>query len=169
MKVYAQCFSMWVTWCRSESSQPFSSTPIPASPSTSCSRFSFMRSRAPDLSHQVSLLCLCARLFQRQNSFRKTKSHPLYPLPLTVQDSTKRSACSMFVLLEFTSDMLSWGIAELEGPHTGVSQVRCRLWGVESCKRTGREQGWVGSQVLQLVFFKVLDLKCPQKWSMKST
>ena len=47
----------------------------------------------------------------------------------------------MFVLLEFTSDMLSWGIAELEGPHTGVSQVRCRLWGVESCKRTGREQG----------------------------
>ena len=50
-----------------------------------------------------------------------------------------------------------WGTAELEGPYTGMSQVGCRLWGVESCKRTGREQGWVGSQVLQLIFLKVLD------------
>ena len=31
------------------------------------------------------------------------------------------------------------------GPHTGVSQVRCRLWGVEKCKRTGREQDLSGA------------------------
>ena len=43
---------------------------------------------------------------------------------------------SMLVLFEFTSEMLSspspgWGPAGLGGPHTGVSQVVCRLWGAK--------------------------------------
>ena len=84
MKVYAQCFSMWVTWCRSESSQPFSSTPIPASPSTSCSRFSFMKEQSswPPRS-SVTSLPVCSALPANRAPWRRGPSH--IPFILFVQ------------------------------------------------------------------------------------
>ena len=146
--------------------------PVPASPphhSTSCSWLFLLEEQSSwPLTSSITSLSLCSALPATELLQEDQVTSPLSS-PINCSRLNKAQCLSMFVLLEFTSDMLSWGIAELEGPHTGVSQVRCRLWGVESCKRTGREQGWVGSQVLQLVFFKVLDLKCPQKWSMKST
>ena len=46
---------------------------------------------------------------------------------------------------DFKLPSLDSGTARLGVPHTGVCQVTCRLWGLESPKRTRREQGEVGS------------------------
>ena len=107
-------------------------------PSVKCSAF--------DLLLHISLSCLGAQ------SSQKTDSLGSYSIPLCKAGC--RHTCSMPLLLEFTSEVVNspspgWGPAGLGGsvPHIGVSQVRCRLWGVESYQRTGREEDceWVPS------------------------
>ena len=140
------CISTCVTCCMSESC-PLTNPSLLAHPSPPTPDFfPSVKCSAFDLLLHISLSCLGAQ------SSQKTDSLGSYSIPLCKAGC--RHTCSMPLLLEFTSEVVNspspgWGPAGLGGsvPHIGVSQVRCRLWGVESYQRTGREEDceWVPS------------------------
>ena len=121
-------------WCVYKS-QPFNQWPHLTcswvfAPSVNCG--------APDPLHPVPLTCLCAQPSQQTELLEEGKqvTPPLSSSNPLCKSGRRRNACSILVLSEFTAEILSslspgWGLVGLWGPHTGVSQVICRLWGVK--------------------------------------
>ena len=139
--------------------------PVPPSPphhSTSCSR-AFLcaeQSSSPIIS-SITSLSLCSALpateLLEEGQVTSPLSSPINCSRLNKAQCLFNVCVAWIDIRDVKLPSPGWGTAQLGGSHTGVSQVRCRLWGVRSCKRTGREQAWVGSWALQPTFPKVPD------------
>ena len=121
--VCIQCF-----WCVSKSSQPLTSDPTSLAPGFLLLLLCVELLTPYTLFHfSASVLSSTSKLEEgNQVTSSLSSSNPL------CKSGRRPNACSMLVLFEFTSEMLSfpspgWGPAGLGGPHTGVSQVMCRL------------------------------------------
>lgn len=145
--VCAQCFSLWVIWWRSESSQPFTSSTITPHHSTSCSR-AFLcaeQSSWPLISNTTSLsLCSAFPATELLEEGQVTS-----PLSSPINCSRLNKAQCLFNVCVAWIDIRDvklpspgWGTAQLGGSHTGGG-----LSSGADCGESGRVRGLGGSRL----------------------
>lgn len=144
---------------------PVPSTTITPRHSTSCSWLFLHEDRAPDLSHHVSLLHLCARSPSNRTPWGRPSHTPLSS-PINRSRLNKAqclfNVCVAWIHISHVKlPSPGWGTAELEGP-TGVSRGRVQTVGSRWSKRTGGG----GAGLSGISSLTARTLQCP--WSQVS-